>query len=306
MNFCENPADAHKVMNNVSVIIVTYNSEECIEECLSSVLSQQGINTEALVIDNNSSDATLEKVAKYGCRIIKNSKNLGFGKACNQGAEHSTGNYLFFLNPDACLMRENSLSRLISIMIDNPQWGLAGTRVLAVDGESESKPATHYPDQKHTAFDFAKLPGCIAWVIGASMVIRKDLFKEMEGFDPDYFLYSEETDLCLRIRKKGHEIGYVEEVVVSHVGGKSESGCDPKDTASRKLQGLFLFRKKHYTEVECLKLARRDSRRAFFRMIYNRVASIFSPEKSTEWGKYRSYLGVWQTSRDYLSSMKKT
>ena len=289
-------------MFNISVIIVTYNSSECIQACLDSLWSQKGVDYEVIVVDNTSSDDTVLKVQSNHCLLLQNEENIGLGRACNLGISRSTGRYIFLLNPDARLTNEGDLAQVCRLMDENLQWGLSGAKVLSSNGSLESPPAREYPGQKHIQRDFSKLPGSISWVIGAAMVIRRDLCLRLGGFDPAYFLYSEETDLCLRIRELGYEIGWMENIVVRHIGGESEKGVDPFDTACRKLRGLLTFRIKHYTPEECWFLANRDRRRSFFRMLTNGFIAFLKGKKSREWEKYRMYRGVWETSRDYLNS----
>ena len=236
--------------------------------------------------------------------MIENKENIGFGRACNQAFEKTVGEYIYFMNPDAQLMGENGLAQLCDKMNRKPEWGLAGTTVLECDAKYESKPALTYPDQARISYDFSKLPGSIAWVIGASLIIRRDLFQELGGFDPRFFLYSEETDLCLRARKKGHAIGHVHEVVVNHIGGYSEDGQNPRDISARKLQGLMLFREKHYSNAECMKLALRDYRRAFLRMLWNRIVLVFFPKKHVSRNKHKKYKGIWEISRECLRNKR--
>ena len=289
-------------MFDISVIIVTYNSSECMQACLDSLWSQKGVDYEVIVVDNASSDDTLLTVRNNRCLLLENEENIGFGRACNLGISRSTGRYIFLLNPDARLINEGDLAQVCRLMDENLQWGLSGAKVLSSNGSLESPPAREYPGQKHVQREFSKLPGSIAWVIGAAMVIRRDLCLRLGGFDPAYFLYSEETDLCLRIRELGYEIGWMENIVVRHIGGESEKGVDPFDTACRKLRGLLTFRTKHYTPKECWFLANRDRRRSFLRMLTNGFIAFLRGKKSREWEKYRTYRGVWKTSRDYLNS----
>lgn len=305
MESCVGTNDSLRGVYDISVIIVTYNSEECIQECLESVLAQKGVSFEIIVVDNKSSDDTAAKIEGKNCLVIANKENIGFGRGCNLGFSKSTGKYIYLLNPDACLVGENCLAEMCRIMDENPKWGLAGTKVLSMDGHHESPPAKTYPGENAVSRDFSKLPGDIAWIIGASMIIRRDVYQKLRGFDLDYFLYSEETDLCLRARELGFEIGYMDGIAVSHIGGKSESSSDPSDVAQRKLCGLLTFREKHYPQADCIDLAKRDLRRAFFRMIVNRSVATLKGRNSKAWGKYRNYRGVWMTSSRYLSEKKK-
>jgi N-acetylglucosaminyl-diphospho-decaprenol L-rhamnosyltransferase len=291
-------------MVDVSVIVVTYNSEGCIGACLGSILRQKGAPFETVVIDNASADDTLQKLRKEKVSVIESKENIGFGRACNLGFSQSKGKYILLLNPDAELVGEFALRDMCRNMEQNLHWGLAGTKVVSREGCLESPPAFEYPGQKYVNRDFSGLPGNIAWVIGASMVVRRDVFSRLGGFDPDYFLYSEETDLCLRTRETGYEVGWMEDVVAQHIGGDSERDTDPFDVACRKLNGLLTFRSKHYSREECIFLANQDRRRACFRMISNRIQASFKGRKSKPWAKHRTYRGIWETSKKYLDSNK--
>ncbi len=192
--------------------------------------------------------------------MISSGENLGFGRGCNLGFAASSGRYIYLLNPDARLTGNKSLAELCRRMDANPRWGMAGTLVLSADGKSENPPTTAYPGQRHVHRDFSVLPGNIAWIIGASMIIRRELYQKIGGFDPGFFLYSEETDFCLRLRELGFEIGHIAEVAIHHIGGASEIRRDPCEISARKLQGLLRFRQKHYPPADCVFLARRDLR----------------------------------------------
>jgi GT2 family glycosyltransferase len=291
-------------MVDVSVIVVAYNSERCIGACLDSVLRQKDASFDVIAVDNASADDTLKNLRKDRVSVVEGKENIGFGRACNLGVSQGRGKFVLCLNPDAELLDDCSLRVICRNMERNPQWGLAGTKVISHDGHLESPPALEYPGQKHVRRDFSKLPGDIAWVIGASMVIRRDVFQQLGGFDPDYFLYSEETDLCLRAREMGYEIGWMRDVVVRHIGGESEKDADPYNISHRKLTGLLTFRSKHYTKDECVLLARRDLNRALFRMVTNRIQALFGGKKSKHWMKYRMYRGIWEGSRQYLKTFE--
>src|SRR5580700_3382933 len=111
---------------DISVIIVTFNSAECITACVESVLAQTGISFEVIVVDNASVDHTPARLKNYSCRVISSAENLGFGRGNNLGFAASSGRYLYLLNPDARLMGTNSLAELCRRMDANPRWGMAG------------------------------------------------------------------------------------------------------------------------------------------------------------------------------------
>jgi len=289
---------------DISVISVAYNSERCIADCVGSVLAQRGVEFEVVVVDNASADNTLARLKALNCRVIASQENVGFGRGNNLGFAATSGRYVYLLNPDARLVETDALANLCRLMEANPRWGMAGTMVRSPDGKPESPPATSYPGQRHVRRDFSKLPGNIAWVLGASMIIRRELYEKLGGFDPGFFLYSEETDFCLRMRETGFEIGRVLEVSVEHIGGASESVRDPYEVSAQKLKGLLRFRQKHYLPDDCLRLAQRDSRRARFRMIWNGLLAHLQPLHSRAWQKQRRYRAIWEVSRDYLKSRK--
>jgi GT2 family glycosyltransferase len=289
---------------DISVISVAYNSERSIADCIKSILSQCGVEFEVVVVDNASADNTLARLKELNCRVIAGKENVGFGRGNNLGVAATSGRYIFLLNPDARLVETDALANLCRLMDANPRWGMAGTLVRSPGGKPETPPATDYPGQRHVRRDFSKLPGKIAWILGASMVIRRELFEKLDGFDPGFFLYSEETDFCLRMREIGFEIGYIPGVAVEHIGAASEDTSDPHGVSGRKLKGLLRFRQKHYSPDDCVFLAKRDLRRARFRMIWNGLLARFQPPHSKTWRKKRLYQAIWEVSRDYLESGK--
>ena len=289
---------------DVSVIVVTYNSAPCIKECLNSILGQQGPRFEIIVVDNASADDTVSVVRVLGAdvRLLSNQENIGFGRGCNQGVATSRGRFLYLLNPDASLPERDSLARLCHIMEQNPRWGLAGTRVTESGGAVECRPADSYPDQHRVHCDFSHLPGTIAWVFGASMFIRREVFAAVEGFDPGFFLSSEETDLCLRIRQQGWEIGFVPEVTAQHIGAASERGIDPYDTWLRRVPGIYRFWSKYYPPADVRRLVWKDWFRARFRQHWYAVMAWFGGAQSTAWRKHRRYAGIGEAARRFLDA----
>jgi GT2 family glycosyltransferase len=291
---------------DVTVIIVTYNSAETIGECLNSVQAQTGVQNEIIVVDNASTDGTTEVVRNRGgaIRLFANQDNIGFGRANNQGFAASSGRYLYLLNPDAKLTHSNALVTLKTMLEHHLDWGMAGTRVISADRRKVGKPANSYPGQTHVHRDFSKLPGQIAWVVGASMFFRRQVFDSLGGFDPDFFLYNEETDLCLRLREKGYVIGYVDTVEVTHIGGVSERTNDPHQTALRRLAGLHLFWQKHYSKDDMIHLARLDQLRAAFRMIGHGLLAAFRPAGSPSQQKRQYYRALWISSSEFLKLLR--
>jgi GT2 family glycosyltransferase len=286
----------------ISVIIVTYNSAGCITRCLESILKQRDLKFEVVVVDNASSDTTISLVKNYPVKLVESKDNLGFGSGCNLGFSYCSGKLVYIFNPDAWLEAEDALTVICRAFEQNKIWGMAGTTVLNSSNDHESKPSEEYPGQTSAHGDLSQLPGKIAWVIGASMIIRRELFERLGGFDEAFFLYSEETDFCLRLRKLGYEVGHLTSVVARHIGGASEDRQDPYLRAMRKNKSMILFRSKHYTKDHCLRLARKDLRYARWHFLINSLLTMVQQKYSPAWRKKRRYQAIMETSRDFLSN----
>lgn len=289
---------------DVSVIVVTYNSASCIRKCLASILAQTGVTFECIVVDNVSADNTRALVTEFKVRLIASPENVGYGRGNNLGFAASSGRYVYLLNPDAELEGTDALAKLCRAMDANPRWGIGGTLIRSPGAAAKTPPADQYPGQRHTRTDFSRLPGKIAWVMGASLVIRREIFTALEGFDPGFFHASEDTDLCLRARKQGWEIGSIDNVTICHIGQVSERETDPYELCKHKIAGMLRFRQKHYSQQDTLRLTRRDSYRARFRMLVHWLQSCYKPPRSIAWQKHRRYLAIWEVSRDFLRANK--
>ncbi len=256
-------------MIDISVLIVNYNTAELVKKCVESVLKQQNVNFEIIVIDNQSHDDSVAVLRQFEPRItlVANQDNKGFGRANNQAFKLSQGRYLFMLNPDAVCLTELDLFNAVKFMDANVQYGLVGTRIVNAENQLEHTAYKHYPRQKQTSANFANLPGEIATVLGASMIARRDIFSDIKGFDEDFFLYGEETDLCLRIRKQGFAIGYCDAVTVQHIGSASEKGNPREEIIRKKKAGKLLFYTKHYPKHDVIKMVKNDLRHARLHLI---------------------------------------
>lgn len=293
-------------MTDISVLIVNYNTAKLVGECVKSLLKQEGVHFEIIVIDNNSHDDSLAVLQQYASRIrlISNPDNLGFGRANNQAFKLSKGRYLFMLNPDAVCLSNQDLALAVKYMHENQGCGLAGTKIVNANQQVESTAFLHYPHQSQTATDFSSLPGRYASVLGASMIARRDVFEKVAGFDEDFFLYGEETDLCLRIRKAGYWIGYCESVTVMHIGSASEKGNPPEEILRKKKKGKLLFYRKHYPLPDVCKIVKRDYRHAGLHLLRLRLLKCLFGLNKKQQQKYRQQLMVRELSREFLINNK--
>jgi hypothetical protein len=250
-------------MKDVSVVTVTFDSEREIRGCVDSVLAQRELAVELIVVDNGSRDGTQAVLTEFSDRIrsILNVRNLGFGQAVNQAARVARGTYLFLLNPDARLPSPTALRELVGFMRAHPEVGLAGNTLVDLRGREQRSVHEQYSKQRKLRLDFSTLPGRIAWVSGASLMVPREVFDRVGGFDPDYFLYSEDADLCLRIRKAGYSIGFHSGVVTIHSGGASSRDVTSATTEYRMRKSRYVFYRKHLCGSDVEAIAQLDRRK---------------------------------------------
>lgn len=291
---------------DISVLIINYNTAELVKTCIESVLNQQGVSFEIIVIDNHSQDESVTVLQTFSSQItfVANQDNKGFGRANNQAFALCKGRYIFMLNPDAICLSSQDLLNAIQFMDAHPEYGLVGTRIINADNQLENTVYSHYPRQKQARVNFSDLPGKLAAVLGASMIVRREIFLQMKGFDEEFFLYGEETDLCLRIRKAGYQIGYCDAVTVRHIGSASEKGNTREEVMRKKKMGKLLFYRKHYPVSDVNKIVKKDFNHArwhLFRLSF--ISKLFGLNKSQK-NQHKHYAMVRELTRDYLKNNK--
>lgn len=228
----------------VSIIIVNYNTSQLLKSCIESIKKWTlAIVYEIIVVDNASIDDSVEMLKReHGdVKVIKSADNLGFGKANNLGAKIASGEYLFLLNSDTLLL--NNAIKILSDYLDvHKNVAICGGNLFDELNRPTSSFVQILPglsaEIDYFLFRFLcrlkfgnnlyfnytaqplKLDGCIS---GADLMIRKAVFFEVDGFDPDFFLYYEETELTYRIRKKGYDVMSVPQAEIMHLEGGSET-----------------------------------------------------------------------------------
>lgn len=228
----------------VSIIIVSYNTSGMLRECLQSVFENEtGHRVETIVVDNASRDDSVKMVREEFPQVvlIANSWNAGFAAGVNLGYTRATGKYVFLLNPDARL-QPGAIERSVDFMERHPECGLCGARLLNPEGGLEpsarrfpgalnkfliiSGLSTRYP---HSRFfgradylyrDHRQVME-VDWVPGTFSAIRAGLIEQLGFFDERFYLYYEETDLCLRAKRAGWKIYFIPDAEVVHEGGGS-------------------------------------------------------------------------------------
>ena len=279
---------------DLSIIIISYNTVDLIVNCLNSINSDDDVIKEVFVVDNASTDGSAAIIQRTfpAVHLIVNSDNRGFAAANNQVLSQCEGRYFFFLNPDTIVM-PGVFKTAISYMESNTCIGLAGTKIVNPDGSLQDSVSYRYPGEKYTRGELSGLKGSIACVLGASMIARSNLIGELGGFDDKFFIYGEDQDLCLRIRKLGYEIGYIESAVVVHFGGQSERQSTSAELWKKKVTAEHLFYRKHYRFDTFSCIRRADMVKAYWRIFTLGMTMPFIQDKARareKLVKYKIYL----------------
>lgn len=222
---------------DVSIIIVNYNTRKLLIDCLASVKEKTvDLNYEIIVVDNASSDHSVKYTTRNfpNVKMVALEENIGFGKANNIGAQQAVGKYLFLLNSDTLLVN-NAVKVLFDFMENKPNVGIAGGNLFTGEMKENFSYTTYLPNLKsHLLYrlylsifmskdNFNKTGKNkkVGQIIGADLMISKDLFNKVGGFDPFYFMYVEDTDLQRTVTNLGYEIYSVPEAQIIHLQGVS-------------------------------------------------------------------------------------
>ena len=234
----------------VSIIIVNYNCEEHVCNCIESIYKNtKDTGFEIIVVDNASVAYSVNVISKRfpEVKLIINEENKGFGSANNIGAKQALGKYLFFLNPDTILL--NDAVGVFTHFLENSKNNVAscGGKLVKPDG-TLNKSFGHFPSvlQQFSDLGFRKFywkfydgkltmgKGCdfkviriVDYIVGAAFCIKKQVFEEMKGFDERFFLYYEETDLFFRMHKPGYKSYLLPEVEIIHLEGVTTLSGEP-------------------------------------------------------------------------------
>lgn len=228
----------------LSIIIVNWMSVDYLNNCLKSVFRYlNNKQVEVIVIDNASYDGSANLVVKKypSVRFIQNKTNVGFSHANNKAFKVSTGKLILFLNPDTELTH-NSVNLLVQALETLPRGGAVGPTLLNTDMSIQTSCVQAFPTPLNQALDFDLLrkrypkwrlwgmrelysggsrPAAVDVVSGACLLVKRDVFEAVNLFSTDYFMYTEDVDLCYKIQKAGYRVYYVPEAKVIHHGGKS-------------------------------------------------------------------------------------
>jgi len=254
---------------------------------LADCLSKTPLSWEIIVVDNGSSDGTQKEISNFkfqihnsNLKIIQNSKNVGFGKANNQGLKEASGEYVLFLNSDVFVDEKLGVADLLHYFKKHEKVGVITVRVNLPNGAID--PASHrgFPTLWRSFCYFLGLEKIFANIpllnrmfggyhlvyldmgkvheidspTGAFYIAPRDVLNSVKGFDEDFFMYGEDLDLSFRIKKEGYKILYVPQYNVVHHKGQSGIQNKDNDMIRKKIRKHFYvamvtFYKKHYAHI---------------------------------------------------------
>jgi hypothetical protein len=237
----EPAAPAAEPSVDLSIVIVSYNVRDYLAACLASLAEgTEGLRAETVVVDNASADGSAESVERRfpGVRLLRNRDNVGFARAVNRGLAGARGRWFLLLDPDT-LVPPGALVALVKAAERWPEVGVAGP-VLEEPGSGAAQAsyrpfltwrsafAQHTvakPVLRRTGARFTPVPdrpsGGGGFLIGACLLIRRDVFVRLGGFDERYFLFYEDMEYCRRVLRAGVKLLYTHESHVFHHEGKS-------------------------------------------------------------------------------------
>ncbi len=245
----------------VSILVVNWNTRPLLEACLDSVhASVEATPHEIIVVDNGSTDGSAAwlRATHPHILLIANSENVGFARANNQALQQCRGKFALLLNSDAQLCPE-ALPRLLNVMREDSNAAAAAPMLLNPDGSFQAGPnddvtlwseallmlglARWVRGGYYPGYGADAKRGTYAWVGGTCMLLRRAAWEQVGLLDPDYFMYTEETDWCWRARQAEWKIRYEPAAQVVHLGGGSSRHASAQMRAALYKSKLIFFQK---------------------------------------------------------------
>lgn len=275
---------------DVSVVVLTYNSEQYLKQCLDSVFKEtKDVNFEVIVVDNQSQDKTVEVAKTYGDKIklIIAPENGGYPKGNNLGIKASKGKFILIMNPDLYLV-ENSIERLFLWINAHDDCAIVGPDILTNEQKISSYAnASFFPSLPRIltwAFFLERLPGIsnviptyhtrgivnketyADWVSGSFLMVRRQAIEQVGMLDENIFMYGDEVEWCMRFKKSGWKVAYTPITKVVHIEGGSQGGSK-RGAILGEFKGLKYIYGKHYPEWQQVVLGTILDMAAFLRVL---------------------------------------
>lgn len=261
-------------MIDLAIVIVSYNSKDITKECLDSLIaSKMKVNYDAWVVDNASTDGSVDMLEKYpGIKLIKSEENLGFARANNLAISKIDAKYYLLLNSDT-VIAEGAIDSLYSESVKS-DYGISSCKLIYPNGQFQpnggdiptimplfnwlsglddlcgilgiSLPSFHITKE-------SQFKESIGWVAGTAMLIRKDVVEKIGVLDDKLFMYVEDVDYCWRAKVNKFKIGWISGATITHIGGGSSK--NPRVAQWRgEFKGLVYLYNKYYGWVAAILL----------------------------------------------------
>lgn len=284
---------------DISVVVVSWQTRQLTLACLAALEADAdaaGVSSETILVDNASADGTVDaaRTAYPEVDVVASPTNVGFAAACNLGIARAHGRHVLLLNPDT-EVAPGTLDALVGFLDETPRAAAVGCRLISPDGAVQFSCGRFLTavNQAAEMLGLARLIGSPAfrrsyaaseldapavpvdWVVGAAMALKREALDAVGGLDERFFMYSEDEDLCYRLRGEGWDVFLLTGLRVSHVGGGSASqALDRMRAAARESQAEFL--RKHRGALHA----------ALFRALM-RIASLKPPRgpRQAGWGR---------------------
>jgi GT2 family glycosyltransferase len=238
---------AEKFPLDITAIVIAYKSEERIVESIESLEQALAhLEAEILIVDNASGDRTVElaRATLRRGRVIANEENVGYGKAANQAISQARGRYCMILNDDA-RVTNHAVDEMLAVLDANDDVALVGPKIVDEVGNPMPSARSSFPGpgeelgrlvdlvaQRDTNSHYptdAVAPIDVAWLVGACIVGKTQILLDTGGFNPAFFLYVEDIDLCRRMRELGYRVVTVPYAVCIHTGSVSTTAAFSDD-----------------------------------------------------------------------------
>lgn len=251
----------------VSVIIVSYNTRELLLECLGALKKGTEVPHEVIVVDNGSRDGSADAVEeRFRDAVVVRGRNVGFGRGNNTGLQQATGRFVLLLNSDV-LVKPGCVDRLADHLLVHPEVGAVGPRLVRPNGELDRACKRGFPTPRASFFRVTGLSRVFSHSgffnaynlghldehreheidsgSGACLLVRRSTIDQVGFFDPDFFMFGEDLDLCFRIKEGGWKVVYVPSAEAVHLKGQST-----QQATGRMLfafhSAMWTFHSKHY------------------------------------------------------------
>jgi len=253
----------------ISIIIVNYNTGQLLRSCLESIYAgANGTHPRIWVVDNHSRDRSVAMLRSCfpTVRVIANQANVGFSKANNMAISRSRSKYILLLNPDTVVLGD-AVGRIVRLMEDHPEVGVAGGRVLNADGTlqlacrrsiptpgvafsyltglSRLFPKSRTMGKYNLTFVNPESRHEVDAVSGAFLMIRRKTVEEIGLLDERFFMYGEDLDWCLRVKRAGWTVVYDPSAAIIHYKGQSAK-YNSRRAALEFHRAMYLFHRKHF------------------------------------------------------------